>query len=362
MRIRILWTVLSVLLAIPCIQCTTVNIPGLGSLTGSSTQGGFSGRIIHQFLGVKFAESPSGFRRFKPPTSALPWTGVRDATQTGRECPTFMNTIFREKDEIIPGEDLEDCLNLSVYSTDLTARRPVMVYFHGGGFFEGAANHHPPNYLLEEDVVLVVPQYRLGAFGFLSTMSASIPGNAALLDCVLALNWVQSHITNFGGDPNRVTIFGQSAGAGIVSGLILSPSVPDSLFHGAIMQSGSAFGSWVVDERPEQNARDIARLGGCNENATLAQVNNCLMEMNVKTLVTAFTTHKVRFLLGSPVINLFIESPSFFPGYGHNDWNSHRGRMSLHYRWTNELPALLPVQTDAEWRGSPEHSDNGGSD
>lgn len=189
--------------------------------------------------------------------------------------------------------DVEDCLNLSVYSTDLSARRPVMVYFHGGGFFEGAAHHHPPNYLLEEDVVLVVPQYRLGPLGFLSTQTADIPGNAAMLDSLLALRWVQSHITHFGGDPGRVTIFGQSAGAGIVSLLMISPAVPDGLFHGAIMQSGSAFGSWVVDERPEENARDIGRLGGCTPNASLAETNACLMAMDVRTLMTAFTTHKV---------------------------------------------------------------------
>lgn len=286
------WTIANTfLLWITITSALVINIPGQGSLTGNESYGAFTGRLIHQFMGIKYAESPSGFRRYKAPTPALPWTGTRDATKVGRECPTFMNTMFKEK--FNETEDLEDCLNLSVYTTNVSARHPVMVYFHGGGFFEGAANHHPPNYLLEEDVVLVVPQYRLGPMGFLSTMSSSIPGNAALLDCVLALNWVRRHISHFGGDPNRVTIFGQSAGAGLVSGLILSPIVPDNLFHGAIMQSGSAFGSWVVDERPEHNARDIARLGGCNATASLAEVNNCLMEMDLKKLITAFTTHKV---------------------------------------------------------------------
>ena len=189
--------------------------------------------------------------------------------------------------------DLEDCLNLSVYSTDLAARRPVMVYFHGGGFYEGAAHHHPPNYLLEEDIVLVVVQYRLGPLGFLSTKSTDIPGNAAMLDAVLALKWVQQYITNFGGDPDRVTIFGQSAGAGIVSALILSPAVPDGLFHGAILQSGSAFGSWVYDDTPEVNARDIAARGGCNGSGSLTEVNNCLMNMDVAGLMRAFVTHLV---------------------------------------------------------------------
>lgn len=213
---------------------------------------------------------------------------------------------------------MEDCLSLSVYSTDLSARRPVMVYFHGGGFVQGSALRYPPNYLLEEDVVLVVPQYRLGAFGFLSTMSADIPGNAALLDCVLALQWVQRYIANFGGDPTRVTIFGQSAGAGLVSGLIMSPAVPDDLFHRAILQSGSAFGSWVVDERPEENARDIARRAGCREGASLAEINDCFMQMGVIDLIWAFTTHKVKewtgkVLKGLPLIDPLSSSSPFRP-------------------------------------------------
>lgn len=284
------WAVLS----LSQVTSITVDIPGQGTVLGSETEGAFTGRRIYQFRGLNFAEPPSGFRRFKAPVPALPWTGTRDATETGRDCPTFANTINnRNVDNMTTtDEDIEDCLHLSVYSTDLSARRPVMVYFHGGGFYEGAAHHHPPNYLLEEDVVLVVPQYRLGPLGFLSTMTADIPGNAAMLDTVLALRWVQQYITSFGGDPNRVTIFGQSAGAGIVSALILSPAVPDGLFHGAIMQSGSAFGSWVVDEQPVLNSRDIARLGGCHENGTLIEINACLMAMDVRTLMAAFTAHK----------------------------------------------------------------------
>jgi len=100
-----------------------------------------------------------------------------------------------------------------------------MVYIHGGGFLDGASNMHPPQYLLERDIVLVVPQYRLGPFGFLATKTNTIPGNAGLLDVKLALEWVQKYITYFGGDPTRVTVFGQSAGAAIVSSLTLSPLV-----------------------------------------------------------------------------------------------------------------------------------------
>lgn len=168
-----------------------------------------------------------------------------------------------------------------------------MVYFHGGGFFDGSANSYPPNYLLEGDVVLVVAQYRLGPLGFLSTMTNEIPGNAGMLDCVLALQWVQRYISNFGGDPSRVTIFGQSAGASIVNALMLSPSVPENLFHKAILQSGSAYGSYVYDSNPERNARDIAQFAGCNANAPVAELNACIMGLNVQQLMFAFINHIV---------------------------------------------------------------------
>jgi acetylcholinesterase len=100
-----------------------------------------------------------------------------------------------------------------------------MVFIHGGGFYEGGASEHPPNYLLENDVVLVVPQFRLGPLGFLSTKTETIPGNATMLDIKLALEWVQKNITSFGGDPENVTLFGQSAGACLVSALSYSPMV-----------------------------------------------------------------------------------------------------------------------------------------
>lgn len=126
-----------------------------------------------------------------------------------------------------------------------------MVYIHGGGFYEGAAYHHPPNYLLEKDVVLVVPEYRLGPLGFLSTNSEDIPGNAAILDIILALQWIQMHISYFGGSNTSVTLFGQSAGAALIASLLYSPYTPPDLFHRVILQSGSIMNAWTVDDNTE---------------------------------------------------------------------------------------------------------------
>lgn len=107
----------------------------------------------------------------------------------------------------------------------MNASRAVMLFVHGGSFFVGSARDSPPEFLMEKDIVFVSTQYRLGPLGFLSTMSNEIPGNAALLDVVAALEFIQKYIQYFGGNPNNVTIFGQSAGAAIVSTLLYSPRV-----------------------------------------------------------------------------------------------------------------------------------------
>lgn len=200
-----------------------VTLPNLGQLQGSVTASDRTQRTIYQYLGIRYAESPDGARRFKPPIAALPWNNVMDVTRYGRQCPVYSNIVDYTPEQL--AENLEDCLSLSVYSNDLTTIKPVMVYIHGGGFYDGGSLHHPPHYMLEKDIVMVVPQYRLGPLGFLSTKSLTIPGNAGLFDVLLALDWVQQHISHFGGDANQVTLYGQSAGAAIVSALSYSPIV-----------------------------------------------------------------------------------------------------------------------------------------
>uniref|UniRef100_A0A182QPB8 Carboxylic ester hydrolase n=1 Tax=Anopheles farauti TaxID=69004 RepID=A0A182QPB8_9DIPT len=156
------------------------------------------------------------------------------------------------------------CLAPASDGVTITGKYPVMVYIHGGSFYLGRAADHPPNYLLERDVMLVAIQYRLGALGFLSTMTSAIPGNAAMLDIILALKWVQDHITAFGGDPQRVTVFGQSAGAAAISGLLYSPLVPSTYFNQVILQSGGSTAAWAIDPNPVENAKEIAKFAGCD--------------------------------------------------------------------------------------------------
>lgn len=103
-----------------------------------------------------------------------------------------------------------------------------MVYIHGDFLYEGSSTEATPGYLLEEDVVLVSVRYRLGPLGFLSTMTDEIPGNAAVQDVILALKWTQQHIADFGGDPTRVTLFGQVGGSALINVLTMSPAVNES--------------------------------------------------------------------------------------------------------------------------------------
>nr|UVK78555.1 carboxylesterase [Anoplophora glabripennis] len=202
------------------------------------------GQIV-SFVGVPYAKPPVGQLRFKAPLPPEPWEGIKDVTEDGNNCyakDLILKTVVGS----------EDCLNLNVFTKSLldsnAALKPVMVFLHGGGFLSGSnkPDMYGPDFLLTQDVVLVVPNYRLGALGFLSSddVTIGVPGNAGLKDQLLALQWVQENIRNFNGDPNNVTIFGESAGSASVHYLVLSPRAK-GLFHKAVLQSGTALNSWA---------------------------------------------------------------------------------------------------------------------
>jgi len=163
-----------------------------------------------------------------------------------------------------------------------------MVWIHGGGFISGSGGLpiYGPGRLMDHDVVLVTINYRLGVFGFLSTGDEVIPGNAGMWDQVLALKWVQENIAAFGGDPTKVTIFGESAGAGSVSLLIMSP-VAKGLFSQAIVQSGSAFSPWSIQEDPLTYAKMVASELNCPTD-TSATIRDCLIGKTDDELFAAY--------------------------------------------------------------------------
>lgn len=287
-----------------------VDIQGLGQVRGSIGQTAWTGRVVYKFQSIHYAVAPVGSLRFKAPIRTGPWYGIKDATQPGVRCPQITERYVNV--------DNEDCLTLSVYSNDLHASRPVMVYIHGGWFYMGGADMFKPDYLLESDIVLVVIQYRLGPLGFLSTLTDAIPGNAGVLDAIAALEWVQQNIWNFGGDHAQVTIFGQSAGASMVSMLLRSPLVQSreaQLFQRAIIQSGSIFNPRHLTDSPLEGTWDIARRL-CHEGYDLEQ---CFCNASVEHLLRAFLNHRaaairsrgLTFVAGS---NIVIGGPSrLFP-------------------------------------------------
>ena len=221
----------------------TVKVEG-GLLQGTGEDG------LRVYRGIPYAAPPVGDLRWRPPQPAPKWKGVRAADQFGRAC---MQTNAAIKNLPAPSED---CLYLNIWTLAKNAgdKLPVLVWIHGGGFVAGAPGEklYHGEWLAKKGVVVVSIAYRLGVFGFLAHPELSsespqhVSGNYGLLDMIAGLQWVQKNISAFGGDPKRVTIQGESAGAAAVSILCASP-LARGLFHGAIAESGATFGPVRAD-------------------------------------------------------------------------------------------------------------------
>src|SRR5215510_9712355 len=214
--------------------------------------GKIRGRIVNKvnaFQGIPYGAPTGGANRFLPAAKPKAWSGVLDTVEWGPEAPQGPHTEIPEVAATIPKTGIsEDCLRLNVWTTSLdrNAKRPVMVWLHGGGFTSGSGSYtmyNGANMARKRDVVTVSLNHRLNSFGYLYL--ADIGGekfahasNAGMLDIVQALEWVRDNISNFGGDPSNVTIFGQSGGGGKVCTLMGMPTAK-GLFHQAIAQSGS---------------------------------------------------------------------------------------------------------------------------
>ena len=222
------------------VAMAALNMP---TRTGSGLVSGVPARdaSITVFKGIPFAAPPVGELRWKAPQAPSAWQGVRAADQFGSTCPQLMrNTVSGN----------EDCLFLNVWTGANSAkeRRPVFVWVHGGRFIFGAGSQplFDGEGLARKGLVVVTFNYRLGVFGFLATPELSqesghnASGNYGLLDQIAALQWVRKNIAAFGGDPDRVTIAGQSAGSGSVLQLVNSP-LTKGLLHRAIAESGARF-------------------------------------------------------------------------------------------------------------------------
>jgi para-nitrobenzyl esterase len=235
------------------------------------------------YLGIPFAAPPIGTLRFAPPAPAIAWQGVRDATKLGPSCPQARLPGPRSRSE--------DCLTLNIYAphdTEGSQRLPVMVWLYGGGLSGGGNGQYDPSGLAErQHVIVVTPNYRIGAFGYLAhpALAGAGEGNYGVLDQQAALRWVRTNIGAFGGDRGNVTLFGESAGSLSTCVQLALPGAR-SLFRRAILQSDTC----VIPDTtlPMADARAgglaMAQDLGCTDAATALA---CLRRLPVGRIVAA---------------------------------------------------------------------------
>jgi len=273
MRLRDLKFLLLSVLALPLVALADPVRIQTGLVAGAP--GRDAGVLVYK--GIPFAAPPVGDLRWKPPQAPAAWTGVRPGSQFSAMCvqtPYPVGSLYHQEPEPVS----EDCLYLNVWTAAKAAseKRPVMVWIHGGALTRGSGS--TPVYdgeaLARKGVVLVTINYRLGALGFLAHPALTAEserhssGNYGLLDQIAALEWVQRNIASFGGDPKRVTIFGESAGSWSVNYMVATP-LAKGLFQRAIGESGGAFGKMKTLAECEQAGVKFAESAGA---PTLAEL------------------------------------------------------------------------------------------
>jgi para-nitrobenzyl esterase len=279
----------SLLLATPTVAAPHADGDGNSGtrvvVTDSGPVRGIATPTMYAFLGIPYAAAPVSESRWRPPRPHARWHTPLDARQFGNACaqsPTLLGGG-------VPSA-AEDCLFLNVFAlpaqgNDDSKSRPVMVFIHGGGLTEGASNAYDPTKFVQEGVVVVTINYRLGILGFLThpALTAESPdgasGNYGLMDQQFALRWVQNNIAHFGGDPNNVTIFGESAGGLSVHSNLVSPTAA-GLFQKAISESGSYSLTQPTLAAAESLGTAFATLAGCG-----SQTAACLRALPVATVL-----------------------------------------------------------------------------
>ncbi|CAH0401483.1 unnamed protein product [Chilo suppressalis] len=245
------WVALTTLIATGLVQIPSPVVRvSSGLLRGRLDPGG----TFYQYLGVPYA-TVDETNRFKAPLPPPTWNGVFEAINDNTWCPQMLlGSAIRV------GFD-PNCLKLNIYSpvtSNSESLLPVMIYIHGGSFIEGAGNRflYAGDYFTLHGVIFVGINYRLNVEGFLCLGIKEAPGNTGLRDQIAALKWIKNNIKLFGGDPDNVTVFGESAGASSVSFLMLSPAAR-GLFHKVIMQSGSSVTPWSMQYDPLETASKL---------------------------------------------------------------------------------------------------------
>ncbi|XP_053954544.1 glutactin [Anastrepha ludens] len=274
-------------------------VPGLGVVRGKIGYKRIKGRPINSYLGLKYGVVRPGLGRFQQANVYKHYRNEPiDATQVAPNCPQFPDLKLITAAEA-RHENVDDCLSLNIHVPSFVLRTqqrmrllPVMVFVHGEMLFDGSAEEAQPDYFMEQDVVLVSINYRLAPFGFLTTLSKEMPGNVALADIQLALEWIQQYIRAFGGDPLQVTLFGQAGGATLVHALSLSNKA-QGLFHKLILQSGTALNPFFLEQDALSTARSFARSARCPRTSTLEVQNlhSCFERLSTTELLETMKRH-----------------------------------------------------------------------
>ncbi|KAG0716860.1 Venom carboxylesterase-6 [Chionoecetes opilio] len=248
------------------------------------------GKVFFSYYSIPFAKPPTGALRFKDPEMIQGWGGVREGSSLPPKCPQVGIASLLTGKSGIAMEGDEDCLYLNIFTpkaVDEAPLLPVMVFLHGGGYVSGSTTEYPPHVILNRDVVLVTVQYRLGVLGFMSTEDDVAPGNLGLKDQTLALSWLQRNAPKFGGDPLRVTLFGESAGGASVHLQVLTPRSiggPVQARHPAVRH---ALSPWAMGAKHAEVAEYIGNIFNCTADEGSDTLVSCLQEVDALKLAAA---------------------------------------------------------------------------
>ena len=341
----------------------TIAVDG-GQISGAASDG------VRVFKGIPFAAPPVGDLRWKAPAPVVAWTGVKRADTFGAECmqqPYPAGSPYASP----AAPTSEDCLFLNVWTAAASGdKRPVMVWIHGGAWTRGSGSGatYDGAALAKKGVVVVTTNYRLGPFGFLAhpELTAESPhhasGNYAILDHVAALQWVQRNIAKFGGDPTRVTIFGESAGSWSVNVVQATP-LAKGLFARAIGESGGQFARTARLADAEKGGVALATAVGADSLKALravpadkilavqsfrtgVSVDGYALPEDVRAIFVQKKQSDVPVLIGSNANEwTTLSNPAQFP----KTLDEYRKRMDVQFRGMSEdLDAAYPVKTDAD--------------
>jgi len=326
---------------------------------------GFERNHYTAFEGVPYAEAPIGNLRFEPPVPFhTKWDDVREASHPGKACIQWNQFTFDTEEKLLGSED---CLYLNIYTPKdipVDQKLPVIFHIHGGALMFGSGDFYGPEFITTRPLILVSFNYRLGPMGFLSSGCHLIPGNMGMKDQNAALRWVKKNIALFGGDPEKITLTGFSAGGASVHFHHLS-DMSRGLFNNGISHSGTALDTWLMQRNPEEKFTKLAQLVGCGDKENHEEIVTCLKKKPAEDIVR--TVKEFQPFLYNPfqVFGLVVE-PSDHAGHHKRHVQSVRFLTdfprnlikSNHIHGTSWIigetkdEGLYPA---AEWLRKPEH-------